>query len=152
MNSNITKTVLGGLLPFITNPATLAIIGIGAVGLTVYDILTDKKGGQGNGSEPQISGSEPLIEPFSECSAAVTGTVPERLKPADPTAHSTAHSTDEKPFTAEDGDCRSEDAEIIIPESAKKEMIRQAMSELGRRSAAARLAKKLAKNADNPEK
>lgn len=152
MNANITKTVLGGLLPFITNPATLAVIGIGAVGLTVYEILTDKKEDEGNGSEPQSNGSEPLTGPFADGSAAVAGTVPERLKPADPTAHSTAHSTDEMPFTVEDGDCRSEDAEIIPPESAKKEMIRQAMSELGKRSAAARLAKKLAKNADNPEK
>lgn len=142
MNANITKTVLGGLLPFITNPATLAIIGIGAVGLTVYEILTDKKDGQGNGSEPQNNGSEPLIEPFSHGSAAVAGTVPLPLKTDRSTALTTVRSTDEKLFVAEVADSRSHGAEVINPEAEKKELIRQAMSELGKRSAAARAKKK----------
>tara|TARA_R110002072_G_scaffold302338_1_gene484783 strand:+ start:5493 stop:5936 length:444 start_codon:yes stop_codon:yes gene_type:complete len=139
MNANITKTVLGGLLPFITNPATLAIIGIGAVGLTIYDILTDKKDGQGNGSEPQINGSEPLIVPFLDGSTTVDEAALEPLETASPTAFATAHSTDREPFPAGGIDSqKEEEVETCNPEDEKKELIRQAMSELGKRSGAAR--------------
>ena len=144
MNSNITKTVLGGLLPFITNPATLAIIGIGAVGLTVYDILADKKVTETNGSEPQNNGSEPLIGPFVDGSAAVARTVSEPLKSDDPTAPATAYSTGKEPFPAVGIDRQEDEVETGNPEDEKKELIRQAMSELGKRSAAARAKNKLA--------
>lgn len=142
MNANITKTVLGGLLPFITNPATLAIIGIGAVGLTVYDILTDQKDDKGDGSEPQNNGYEPLIEPLDDGLAAVAGTVPKPLKTDRSTAPATVHSTGKGSFPTVGIDRQEEEVETATPEAEKKELIRQAMSELGKRSAAARAKKK----------
>tara|TARA_R110000824_G_scaffold199432_3_gene383375 strand:+ start:204 stop:638 length:435 start_codon:yes stop_codon:yes gene_type:complete len=142
MNSNITKTVLGGLLPFITNPATLAIIGIGAVGLTVYDILTDKKEDKGNGSEPRNNGSEPLIEPLSDNLAEVAGTVLPTLETDCSIAISAVHSTDKEPLPAVDTDRQEGELETPNTEAEKKELIRRAMSELGKRSAAVRAKKK----------
>lgn len=145
MSSNITKTVLGGLLPFITNPATLAIIGISAVGLTVYDILTEKKDDQSNGSDTENSDFEPLIEPFTDGSATVSATVHKPLETAYSTVSATVCSTDKEPFLTEvldgSGDA-SDQHEAISPDTSKKELIRQAMSELGKRSAAARARKK----------
>lgn len=145
MNANITKTVLGSLLPFITNPATLAIIGIGAVGLTLYEILTEKKGGQGNGSEPQNNGSELLIEPIADGSAAAAATVPKPMKITIPTVATTPLSTVEVPLEtdiANDGGYSTEQDDTVGPDFSKKELIRQAMSELGKRSAAARANKR----------
>jgi hypothetical protein len=144
----IKKVLLGGLLPFISNPVVLAVVGIGAVGLTVYEMLSDKEKEQGNGSKTVPDGSAPSVEPLNGDDSTVAATVNEPFGAVEGTVERTANSTVEEPSTIkffENGNTTSQQEKTISEEDLKKEVIRQAMSELGKRSAAARARKKTAK-------
>jgi len=139
------KALLGGLLPFITNPVVLAVAGAGAVALTVYEMLSDKDEVQENGSEAVTDGSTPLIEPWDDEVLAVEPTVIDPLETVELAAGETVNPIVEKPHPTTDSDCSDTNPDEDKPtkdEVATKEMIRQAMSELGKRSAAARAKKK----------
>ncbi len=148
MNANTAKALFGGLLPFITNPVTLAIIGIGAVGITVYGMLSDDKEDkdeEDNQSDTVPDGYEPSQEPLKQAYSAVPYTVDEPSETVEATVIETVETTAEEPFIP-DGYGESHDVtfkpDTLSEEAAKKEMIRLAMSELGKRSAAARAQKK----------
>lgn len=147
MNANTAKALFGGLLPFITNPVTLAIVGIGAVGITVYGILSDDKKEQSNEHKPSDTvpnGSKSFPKPFKRSYSTAPDTVRKPLETVETTVTQTVKSTAEEPF-ATDGNGESHDTSeepsLLSEEKDKKEMIRQAMSELGKRSAAARAKK-----------
>jgi len=85
-----------------------------------------------------------LIEPFSNGSETVAGIVPPPLQTADQTVRATVSSTvDKLSIDISGADC--EHQESTAHENSgldKKELIRQAMSELGKRSAASRTRRK----------
>jgi hypothetical protein len=135
------KALLGGLLPFISNPVVLAVVGIGAVGLTIYEILSDKEDAPDNGLKVDCDGSEPFIKPLDNEAIAVAATAIEPLKTVDTTVVETVDTAVEEPNPigpSVDNNAASYLNETICEDDLKKEMIRQAMSELGKRSAAAR--------------
>jgi len=139
------KALLGGLLPLLTNPGTMIIAAAGIVGITVYGFLTDKEKKE-NGSEAVEGGSEPYLGPLDNEDFSVEATVIEPLETVDWTVEETVTSAvDEPNVTVVGGGGCSDVApqeETVSVEDRKKEMIRQAMSELGKRSAAARANKK----------
>lgn len=144
MNANTAKALFGGLLPFITNPATLAIIGIGAVGITVYGMLSDEKEDkdeEDSQSDNVPNGSEPCQQPLNRTYLAVPATVNEQLETVEATVIETVETKAEEPFIPDGygGDHDSSDElDASSEEATKKEVIRQAMSELGKRSGEAR--------------
>ena len=125
--------LLGGLLPFISTPVALAV----AVGLVIYNMLPDEEDEQNNGSEAVPDGPAPSDDPMNinlltvaEPQETVETTVAE-------TVGSTVQNSNSRRPTDE-GNAASNLVETINDEDLKKEMIRQAMSELGKCSAAAR--------------
>jgi len=139
------KALLAGILPFISNPVVLAVLGVSAIGLTVYEMLSDKEEEQENGSEAVSDGSSPFIEPLEHEEVTVPATVVEPLETVEATVEETVHPAVEEPYAInkfDSGNTVSQQGETISEEDLKKEVIRQAMSELGKRSAAARAKKK----------
>jgi len=135
------KTLLAGLLPFISNPVVLAVVGIGAVGLMLFG----KEDEQDNGSEAVPDGSTPCLEPLDSEYLAVPSTVIEPSETVEGTVAKTVNSSVEEPYVTrffDDINIEPKQDETISEEDLKKEVIRQAMSELGKRSAAARAKKK----------
>jgi len=138
------KALLGGLLPLLTNPGTMIIAGAGILGWTVYEILSGK-GEKNNGSDTVPDGSEPCHEPLGNDELAVEGTVIEQFETPEWAVEKTVTSSVKEPhFTTVSDDINEGPfkSDVISKEDAKKEMIRQAMSELGKRSAVARAKKK----------
>lgn len=141
MNNNAS---LGGLLALISNPAVLAVVGIGAVVLTVIEMFSEDDDKQDNGSEPVSCGPIPFTEPLKTADLTVPATVIEPFETVDATVENTVHSSVEDWHAAagvDNGIDHLHQVEIVSEEAAKKELIRQAMSELGKRSAAARAKK-----------
>lgn len=143
------KALLGVVLPFISNPVVLAAVGIGAVSYTVYELLSNKKEEQDNGSEAVADGSvpfdEPLNKPLDGEGVTVPDTVNEPFDTARPTVDETVNpAVEEQHVSSFWGDLNDEPQhdKADSEEASKKEMIRQAMSELGKRSAAARAKKR----------
>lgn len=107
---------LGVLLPAVLNPATAALVGVAAIAVGIYRLLPDDE--------------EPTVD-------TERGGGPERVA-----------LTAEQPLPAVELDDSAEvsvsdEAEPApIPEADHKVIIRSAMSELGKRSAAARAKKK----------
>lgn len=135
----------GGLLALISNPAVLAVVGIGAVVLTVMEALSGDDEEQDNGSEAAPNGSVTLTEPLEGAELTVPATVAEPCETVEATADPAVHSTVEDQYVAEaldDGNTDMQQGQTASEEAAKKELIRQAMSELGKRSAAARARRK----------
>jgi hypothetical protein len=135
----------GGLLAFISNPAVLAAVGVGALILTVMEALSGDDDEQDNASEAAPNDSVTLTEPLEGVEFTVPATVVEPFETVEVTVEPTAHSSVEDRDIAEaldDGNNDMEQSETVSAEAVKKEMIRQAMSELGKRSAAARAKKK----------
>jgi hypothetical protein len=123
-------------LPFLTNPATLAVVGIGLIGYKLSQSLSEKA--KGDDSQTVPSGSEPLYEPYGlsgsdgweDAQETVQGTVAPYVRQLE------CHTEDDWEQAA------VQNAEAPDPDDLKKEIIRQAMSELGKRSGAARRRKK----------
>lgn len=143
MNNNASP---GGLLALISNPAVLAVVGIGAVALTIIEMFSDEEDDQNDGSEAVPHGSTPFIEPLKSEDLAVPATVIEPFETVETTAEEAAYSYVEDLNAHEPVDefeNNPQQDETTNEEAAKKELIRQAMSELGKRSAAARAKKKI---------
>lgn len=139
------KALLGVVLPFISNPVVLAAVGIGAVGYTVYELFSNKEEAQDNGSEAVLDGSipfgEPLNKPLDGEGLTAHSTVNEPLETVEATVDETVNPSVEEPHISSFWGDLSDEPQQDKPDSEeayKKEMIRQAMSELGKRSAAAR--------------
>ena len=133
--------LLTAALPFISNPVVLAVVGIGALGF----ILFNKEEDQGNGTETAPNGLEPLDEPYDDDHSTVGATVIEPFKTVETTVEGTVHSTVVEPYDTKEPDgsyYEQHQTEADNDVATKKEMIRQAMSELGKRSAAARAKKR----------
>jgi hypothetical protein len=100
------------------NPTTAAVLAVGAIGYGLFKLLRDDDESEGlveaNGSEPQ---NEPLPK--------VDSTVEPRRAITDDNKEEVSKTSNE-----------------LEPEVERRELIRQAMSELGKRSAAARAKKK----------
>jgi len=139
------KALLGVVLPFISNPVVLAAVGIGAVGYTVYDLLSNKNEEQDNGSDAVTDGSEPFDEPLDAEASTATETIYLDWGTVEATAEETDKSSVEESYISRafgSLDDAPQQDNAVSDEAFKKEMIRQAMSELGKRSAAARAKKK----------
>jgi len=147
MSINAAKTILGGLLPFAANPVVLTVIGIGAATWAVSSLFDDKEeqSEEDNQAGTVPNGDEPLSEPHNQAYSTAPSTVNKPLGTVEATVNETVETTAQEPFTADgygDSNDNSGKPDLISDEDAKKEMIRQAMSELGKRSAAARAQKK----------
>jgi hypothetical protein len=123
------KLLLGAVIPFLSNPIVLAVAGVGAAGYLLYDLFTEKEDTKDN---PELSPieDERLNEPQNTVQTTVNQTVQEPWNDPFPTVGSTVTSTDGETVIKPDN--------TVDAEAAKKELIRQAMSELGKRSAAKR--------------
>ena len=144
------KTILGTLLPLVANPTALAAIGIGAAGWAIYSLCTESNKSENDAPETFANGSEPLKRPLAPAAATVDIAVPERLNAVNTTVPATDSSTDDEPFYNGFDNGDGQHVEAVEPreiddEQAKKEMIRKTMSELGKRSAAARARKRESK-------
>lgn len=139
MSINTAKTILGGVLPFAANPIVLAVIGAGAAAWAVSTLFNDNEEQSEEDNQPGTvpDGYEPLSEPLNQTYSTVPAIVSEQLE----TVQATAETTAANPFVTdgnEDSLDISDDLEQRKEEVVKKELIRQAMSELGKRSAIAR--------------
>lgn len=111
------------------------------MGYTVYELFSDKGEDTDNGTEAVPDGSAPFDEPLDGEDATVPDTVNEPLE----TVEVTVNSSVEEPYASTVfGGLKNvpQQGQTDSEEASKKEMIRQAMSELGKRSAAARAKKK----------
>lgn len=139
------KALLGGLLPFISSPPVLAAVAIGAVSMTLYEIFSENNEKQEGGPKPLPNGSTPLIEPLNTEVETVEATAVEPSEPIEVTVpgavQTTVQELQDRSLSPSIND-KQHPAEPEINKDSKKEMIRQAMSELGKRSAAARAQKK----------
>jgi hypothetical protein len=121
MNINSKTTGLGLLLPAALNPALAVTLGVGVIGFGIYRLLGDNE---------ECEKPKALPEP-----SPTVGTVVEDLISDDANSVETV-AVVELPQTA-DFDQHGADQD-----DTKQKMIRDAMSELGKRSAAARARKK----------
>jgi hypothetical protein len=133
MNMNAKSTGLGLMLPVVLNPAVAAVIGIGLVGLGIYRLLDD---------EDEVCASEASDESsigeLVECSD--TAELAAGHENSDCLASADAVSLDKSPADVPaNAALGQQDADR---EADKQKIIREAMSELGKRSAAARARKK----------
>jgi hypothetical protein len=122
---NTKTTGLALMLPAALNPAVAAAIGIGLVGFGIYRLL-------GDGDDNRTS--EGLLEP----SQAVASTVEDLISGGSHSARTVCLEQGLQDYP-EDADLDRQD---VDRDHVKKKMIREAMSELGKRSAAARARKK----------
>lgn len=116
-------------------------VGVGALGYTLYSIFTEKEEVQESGSATVPNGPTPLDEPFYDYYLTVPESVDLPLDTVEETVGVTVISSVEEPYVMEgvdDYDDYPQQDETINDEDRKKETIRQVMSELGKRSAAAR--------------
>jgi type IV secretory pathway VirB10-like protein len=127
------RILLGGLIPLITSPIGLVVVGVGALGYTLYSIFTEKEEEQEYSEETVHNGSEPYEEPYNDDYLTVQETVEQPWETVVTTVEETVNVAVKEPLPT------------ISDEDLKKEMIRQAMSELGKRSAVARKLKKINK-------
>jgi hypothetical protein len=158
MNANTAKTIIGTLLPFASNPVVLTAIGVGAAAWAIASIFDKDNEEESNGSNTAQSRSEPSEQPLKRNRSTAQSTVHESLE----TAETTVATEDSEPLTpalsivAEDetksvtlfseeetiasvtDQTTTSKPVLVDEEAATKEMIRKAMSELGKRSGAAR--------------
>ena len=122
----IERASIGAALPLLLNPATLGLVALGAVGFGLYHLLREdqEEGGlEGPSDSPVMAPLDPV--------STLAPTVEEAMAEADPLPC-------EADDAVEDHDVESEG------DAARQAVIREAMSELGKRSAAARARKKAA--------
>lgn len=118
MSVNVEKVGLGMLIPTLLNPTTAAVLAIGAIGNAVFNFLSDDDESE---SVVEASSTVPQIEPLP----TVASTVELQCVSID-------ENKDEILATSHQPE----------PEADHREVIRLAMSELGKRGAAARAKKK----------
>ena len=163
MNANTTKTIIGTLLPFASNPVVLTIIGVGAAAWAIASIFDNDNEDECNSSNAAEDRSEPSKQPLNRNRSTVQSTVHEPFKSAErPIAvednamlatalsiNETDNSADyveESPVILNNDHTTNIKATLIDDEAAQKEMIRKTMSELGKRSGAARRKAMIARN------
>jgi hypothetical protein len=122
---NTKTTGLAFMLPAALNPAVAAAIGIGLVGIGIYRLL---------GDDDETREPEELPKPSPSVASTVAGLISENSQPT-PTV-SLERNQKDGPQLA---DLHQQD---VDRDDVKKKIIREAMSELGKRSAAARARKK----------
>lgn len=155
MSINTAKTILGGLLPFAANPVVLTVIGVGAATWAIASLFDDEEK-ETKGSEPQVNRSKSQEQPLKRDERTAQTTVHEPLETVEVTANPAVEPSVQEAsdnggephpsFETMHNDDHLQDTNAnAIPhdeEVAKKELIRLAMSELGKRSAAARAKKR----------
>ena len=125
MNMHTKPTRLALLLPAALNPAVAAAIGIGLVGFGIYRLL---------GDDEECQKSEASPEPLSTVASTV-----EHLDSEGSQFVQESRLVDCSLHGLQNADLQQQD---VVRDDVKKRMIREAMSELGKRSAAARARKK----------
>lgn len=126
----IQKAGIGAAIPLLLNPAALGVVAIGAVGWGLFNLLRDEEDGC---EEPSDIAQKPLAKP-EVVKAETKGTAPEGSQTT--TQEAACDISDEEEPQSISDECAEE--------TERKLMIRQAMSELGKRSAAARAKRKAA--------
>lgn len=126
MNINNKTAGLGLLLPAALNPALAAALGVGIIGFGIYRLLGDDEECQNSGGLPELSPT--VASTFDDRDSFGSDGAPTVLIAQSP--QDDPQVADPEPLGVDQDD-------------AKQKMIREAMSELGKRSAAARARKKL---------
>ena len=128
----IQKAGIGAAIPLLFNPAALGVVAIGAVGWGLFNLLRDEE--EDGCEEPSTTVQKPSTKPevfeagatrTSEDDSQSTAQLESALQPH--------YETETHPISDE-----------CATEVERRLMIRQAMSELGKRSAAARAKRKAA--------
>ena len=129
----VQKAGVAAALPFLLNPATVGVVAIGAVGWGLFKILRDE-----DEKEEVESVEAVIVEPKAIRTAPEVEAM--KAKPDDlPAGSQPSASLQAGPEEESDPEACEEAAE-----AAQSEILRQAMSELGKRSAAARARRKAA--------
>ncbi len=129
----VQKAGVAAALPFLLNPATVGVVAIGAVGWGLYKILCDEDEVEETENAAVVISKpkEIMRTPAREATKVVPGELQVCSQSAAP-----VHTSLEL------------EGDLEIREEAhaaeRKEIVRQAMSELGKRSAAARARRKAA--------
>lgn len=131
----IQKAGFAAALPFLMNPATVGLVAIGAVGWGLYKLL---------GDDEEATGDEWLIldkqqKPRELLEAVERVAVHEEL---------CVDESSEPLVELSSGDSGATPTDDNVDEARQAEIVRQAMSELGKRSAAARARRKAAAAGD----
>ncbi|NSX56333.1 hypothetical protein [Parasulfitobacter algicola] len=129
---NIKASGLGLLLPVIANPTVAATIGIGVISLGIYSLLKDDDDSEVD-QKPKTK-LDKLSKPLENETATV-----DAISSSELSTVSNAILERQNYDPEHTSETRSEDE--------RRELIRQAMSELGKRSAAAR-AKKISEQGE----
>lgn len=142
MDSNTGKSLLPGLAPLLANPTTLTVLGIGAAGWVILKWLFEDDEDDSEPTPP--NGSEPSLEPLEAGLSTVEN--PLGVRDAPPLRAVEPGGGPEVGQPLEEApDTLGEPLATLGREEGdmdKSELIRQAMSELGKRSAAARARRK----------
>jgi len=128
MTTPVSHAKLGLILPAVLNPATAALLGIGLIVVGLYRMLPDDDE-DANASTVPSNGPQPAVLTVKAQLPAVDKSDVVPLRQPSNDAQTTA-------------DTALETAPASTPEANQSETIRKAMSELGKRSAAARAKKK----------
>ena len=137
------KSILGGLAPLASNPVTLTVIGVGAAAWAIANIFDEDKKDDDNGSNAPPSRNEPFNQPLNGNRLTVQSARPEPFnldkidggEPFESPETGIQNSKHEQPHHELE---HNNTTLLVDEEAAKKEMIRKTMSELGKRSGAAR--------------
>jgi hypothetical protein len=128
----IQKAGIGAAIPLLFNPGALGVVAIGAVGWGLFKLLRDDE--EDGCNEPSDTVQEPPAKTQVATIAAYRTTLVDSQKTTQ--LETVLNPNEEAETPSKSGEC-DEDAERSL-------MIRQAMSELGKRSAAARAKRKAA--------
>ena len=134
MTKPMSHAKLSLILPAVLNPATAALVGIGLIAVGLYRMLPDDEEDASVGVLP-VNGSKQAAE-----------TVKTRLSAVQPCQ--TQISDEPAAEARETANANIAIASATISDSDQGEIIRKAMSELGKRSAAARAKKKADRDDD----
>ncbi|GAA6178584.1 hypothetical protein NBRC116594_00220 [Shimia sp. NS0008-38b] len=127
----IQKTGAAAALPFLINPATVGLVAIGAVGWGLFKLLGDDE--ETNGDEGLTLDEQQRSKKHLEADEAVA--VYEEA---------CVEESGEPPIDLSSDDSGARPTDDSANEARQAEIVRQAMSELGKRSAAARARRKAA--------
>ena len=133
MNMSSKTAGLGLLLPAVLNPGTAALIGIGVIGFGIYRLLGDDEERDQTEALGEAQ-SKALPEPSLSVASTVEGQNSDGSDAARPVTLDQSRA-----MAPQHADSAPQDVDLL---AEKQKLIREAMSELGKRSAAARARKK----------
>lgn len=128
MTAPLNTAKLGLLLPAVLNPATVAVVGIGLIAVGLFRLLGDDE-------EEATVVAVPLNAPKPAGAARLPAVEPSEVQPVYEPSNDAMETVETAPEIL-----KTPPAAISKPDQS--EMIRKVMSELGKRSAAARAKKK----------